>query len=237
MRLGPIKVSIELINADVTLGCVKHALFDFDGTLSTIRRGWQDIMIPMLTDCLDQYPANGETRADRERIVTEFVTDLTGKQTIYQMLALCDEIKRRGGEPRDALDYKHEYLERLEEHIRSRKDAVRNGNIAQDDAMLRGARDVLKAFQRAGVTLYLASGTDIGSVQEEVALLGIDDYFGSFVYGAIDDYKSWSKAKVVNDIIKTNALSGPELVVFGDGFVEIEETHNVGGLCIGVASD
>ena len=157
-------MGIEILNTDITFGRVRHALFDFDGTLSTIRRGWQGVMIPMLTDELDKHPLPGETRSAREAVVTEFVTNLTGKQTIYQMLALCEEVERRGGTPRDAIDLKHEYIERLEQHIRSRKEAVRTGAIAQDAAMVKGARDTLNALKAAGVSMYLASGTDVAFV-------------------------------------------------------------------------
>jgi len=44
---------------------------------------------------------------------------LNGKQTIYQMIQLAERIKERGGNPREPLWYKHEYLRRLEERIRA----------------------------------------------------------------------------------------------------------------------
>lgn len=31
---------------------IRYALFDFDGTISLIRQGWQDIMIPYFTEVL-----------------------------------------------------------------------------------------------------------------------------------------------------------------------------------------
>ena len=35
---------------------------------------------------------------------------LNGKQTIYQMMQLADRVRDRGGQPREPLWYKHEYL-------------------------------------------------------------------------------------------------------------------------------
>ena len=31
---------------------ISHVLFDFDGTLSLIRQGWPDVMVPMFTEVL-----------------------------------------------------------------------------------------------------------------------------------------------------------------------------------------
>ena len=44
---------------------------------------------------------------------TTLLARLTGKQTIYQMLQLCEEIKKRGGQPAEALAYKRAYHDRL----------------------------------------------------------------------------------------------------------------------------
>ena len=71
-------------------------LFDFDGTLSLIRSGWVDVMVPMMVECLLQLKT-GESEQDLTNIVEDFVALLTGKQTIYQMIELAAQIRRRGG--------------------------------------------------------------------------------------------------------------------------------------------
>ncbi len=85
--------------------------------------------------------------------------------------------------------------------------------------------------------MYLASGTDLPYVRDEAAALKIDHYFGERIYGALDDYKRFSKQMIIERILRENDLHGPELAVFGDGYVEIENGKQVGGLAIGVASD
>ncbi|MDE2832478.1 MAG: HAD family hydrolase, partial [Gemmatimonadota bacterium] len=47
----------------------------------------------------------------------------------------------------------------------------------------------------------------------------------------------FSKAMVIQNMLKTHAIDGPELLGFGDGYVEIENVKDVGGTAIGVASD
>src|SRR4029078_5366073 len=76
---------------------ISHVLFDFDGTLSLVRQGWPDVMVPMFTEVLPPLP--GETEADRRRLAFEDIMRLNGKQTIYQMMQLADRVRERGGEP------------------------------------------------------------------------------------------------------------------------------------------
>ena len=102
--------------------------------------------------------------------------------------------------------------------------------------MVPGARYLLDSLRARGVTCYLASGTDEVFVRDEAAALGVSAYF-SEIYGARDDPQNQSKKMVIDRLIKDNHLHGPELVTFGDGFVEIEDTKSVGGIAVGVASD
>ena len=60
----------------------------------------------------------------------DFVDELTGKQTIYQCIRLAEEIRRRGGQPLDPLEYKNEYHRRLLERIDHRLQGLKDGRIA-----------------------------------------------------------------------------------------------------------
>ena len=62
-------------------------------------------------------------------------------------------------------------------------------------------------------------------------------YFGDHVYGALDDYKRFSKKMVIDRILLENKIPGEQLLSFGDGYVEIQNTKEVGGLAVAVASD
>jgi len=226
---------MEIINPHIQRGQVRHALFDFDGTLSLIRQGWQGVMIPMMIETLLETPHH-ETEAELTAVVTEFVDRLTGRQTIYQMLQLCQEVRRRGGQPLDALAYKWQYLDRLWARIASRVEGLKRGQIAPEEMTVPGALPMLEALRARSVTCYLASGTDQPYVLDETAALGLTPYFAG-IYGALDDYQSYSKKMVIERILRENRLSGPQLVTFGDGFVEIEDTQAIGGIAVGVASD
>ncbi|MEA3345567.1 MAG: HAD family hydrolase [Chloroflexota bacterium] len=226
---------MEIINPNIERGHIHHALFDFDGTISLIREGWQGVMIPMMVDILLALET-GETEEELTSLVTEFVDRLTGKQTIYQMIQLCEEVRKRGGEPLDPLKYKWMYLKRLEERIKGRVTALEEGRTEQREMMVPGSRDMLEAMRARGVTCYLASGTDEPYVLDEAEVLEITPYFEA-IYGALDDYQSYSKKMVIERIIEENHLHGSEFAAFGDGFVEIENAKEAGGIAVGVASN
>jgi phosphoglycolate phosphatase-like HAD superfamily hydrolase len=99
------------------------------------------------------------------------------------------------------------------------------------------SREILGALRDLGVELYVASGTDAQYVLDEAQLLGLDRYFGSKIYGALDDYKTFSKAKVIQRILRENEVEGASLLAFGDGYVEIQNVKAVGGTAVAVASD
>jgi phosphoglycolate phosphatase len=214
---------------------IRHVLFDFDGTLSLIRQGWPEIMVPMFLEMLP--PGAGESESDRQQLVLDDIMRLNGKQTIYQMIQLADRIRERGGQPREPLWYKKEYLRRLDERIASRIEGLRSGALKIDSLLVHGARPLLEELRQRNLTLHLASGTDEAFVKREADLLDVTRYFGSRIHGALDDYKQFSKKMVIERILRDNAIPGDQLLSFGDGYVEIENTKEAGGLAIAVASD
>ncbi|HBI44204.1 MAG TPA: haloacid dehalogenase [Planctomycetales bacterium] len=227
---------IEVLRPDLRRGRFRSALFDFDGTLSLIREGWPQIMIPMMTAVLRET-GTSETDAELMAAVEEFVMRLNGRQTIYQMMQLADEVRRRGGTPLEPLAYKHRYHDLLMGRIQGRLDALQAGAAMAEEWTVPGSHALLKALRRRGVSLYLASGTDLKYVRHEADLLGVAEYFGDHIYGAQDDYKAFSKQMIVERILRDNHLHGEELLGFGDGFVEIEEIKKYGGCAVAVASD
>jgi phosphoglycolate phosphatase len=227
---------IEVIRRDLPRGRFRSVLFDFDGTLSLIREGWPQVMIPMMVEVL-QNTGTAESYEQLQHVVEDFVMRLNGRQTIYQMIQLVDEVKKRGGQPLEPLDYKREYHERLMRRIQARLDALAAHRATPEEWTVPGSHALLENLRQRGVALYLASGTDIAYVRREADLLGLSPYFGGHIYGALDDYQNFSKKMIVERILRENDLKGEELLGFGDGFVEIEEVKRVGGVAIAVASD
>lgn len=215
---------------------LKVALFDFDGTISTLRQGWEGIMEPLMVEMIA-----GDTPADQELIqeVRNYIDQSTGIQTIYQMRWLAETVKRYGrnpGAPDDPWWYKDEYNRRLMEPVRKRIGLIRNGEKTTEDFLIKGSRELLEALKKNGIDIYIASGTDDPDVKNEAEVLGISRYVTE-IAGAPLEKADCSKEKVLRSLIEEKGLRGPELVVFGDGKVEIALGREVGAITIGVASN
>ncbi len=227
---------IEQIRPGVTASGARFVLFDFDGTISLIRSGWVDVMVPMMVEILAELKT-GESEAQLTAIVQDFVGRLTGKQTMYQMIELARQVEIRGGRPLEPLEYKRDYLARLHHKIRYRLDELRGGNVPPDKYLVPGAMAMIEALAARGLTMYLASGTDQQYMREEARLLGVDRCFNGGVFGALDDYKAFSKRILIQQVIASTGCRGGEFLGFGDGYVEIENVKEVGGVAVGVATD
>jgi phosphoglycolate phosphatase len=227
---------IEMVRSLAKRKPPRHVLFDFDGTISLIREGWPEIMVPLMVEVL-QATGTHESPAALAQTAGEFVMQLTGKQTIYQMIRLAEEVTKRGGVPRDPTVYKQMYHDRLLQRIDDRRRRLQSGELAAAEMVVPSSFELLDDLAGRGVTIYLASGTDQAYVDEEVRLLGLNRYFGKHIYGAIDDYKNFSKAMVIERILTQNGVDGSELLGFGDGYVEIQNIKAVGGTAVAVASD
>jgi phosphoglycolate phosphatase-like HAD superfamily hydrolase len=227
---------VENVRPGVSARRARVVLFDFDGTLSLIRSGWMNVMVPMMVEILSDLNT-GESDQQLRALVEEFVWRLTGKETIYQMIAFAEAIETRGGRPLDPLAYKKMYLDLLWQKIEKRVEGLRQGQTDPEEFLVPGSRVLLERLRDKGLKMYLASGTDEVYMKEEARLLGVSQYFDGGVYGALDDYKSFSKAILIQRILATAEFQGDQFLGFGDGYVEIEEVKNVGGVAVGVASE
>ena len=226
--------SIEILNK-IERGKVRHAILDFDGTISLIRDGWQNVMVPMMIDVLMETPTN-ESRKQLESTVVKFVDQLTGKQTIYQMIQLCEEIQKRGGTAKDPLDYKDMYNDRLLPIVNDRITKLENQEITSNDLRVPMSLEFLQKLTAYDIKCYLASGTDIEFVKHEAKLLGVAEYFDGGIFGALREFSKFSKEMVIKKILADFDLNGSELLIVGDGYVEIQNAKSVNAIAVGVVT-
>lgn len=224
------------IHREIEIDNISHVVFDFDGTISLIRDGWQNVMVPMMVDFLQTETDTTEPRAALESLVVEFVDRLTGKQTIYQMMQLGEEITKRGGTPQEPLAYKDAYNRRLLPVVEERIAGLAAGTLSAEPLRVPMSLEFLRSLREMGITCYLASGTDVEFVRNEAALLGVADFFNGGIFGALREYQKFSKAMVIQKILTDFGIRGSELLIVGDGYVEIENAKAVGAIAVGVAS-
>lgn len=236
---------IEIVTAIPPKPSITHAIFDHDGTISSLRQGWEVIMEPMMVRAIlgERYGGADESLyLNVVQRVREYINKTTGIQTITQMKGLVAMVKEFGCVPesqiQDAAGYKAIYNAHLMEVVEQRIAKLRRGELSADDFVIKNAPQVLDRLHAAGVKLYLASGTDEDDVRREAEALGYADLFEGRIYGAVGTVAKDAKVVVLERILKdVGADQAKHLVAFGDGPVEIRETHKRGGLTIGVASD
>jgi phosphoglycolate phosphatase len=216
---------------------LRVAVIDFDGTLSLIRAGWLEIMVDMMVDVLQPLPGTTESDSELAAYVTDFVLNLNGRPTIYQMDYFVNEIGRRGGTPSSAEAYKQQFLDSLFRTANRRIAAIEAGEVTTDDLLVPGTRAMLTDLQSRGIRMILASGTAVKNVLHEAALLGIDHFFEGRIHGPGEDPREFSKLAVMQQALADTGFSGGQLLGLGDGFVEIENVKQLGGVAIGCATD
>lgn len=212
------------------------AVFDFDGTLSLLRRNWQGIMVPQMVETLQAADPQSPP-AELQAVVERFVLELTGLPTIVQMRRLADEVQARGGAPRDPHDYLARYQSELLAQSGARVQAIRQNTAAPDEHLVRGARAVLEALAGRGVLLVLCSGTERSDVVAELEVLDLARYFDGRVHCPVNNDPAFTKLAVLERELLAAGYSGADLVALGDGPTEIAAVKKVGGIAIGVATD
>ena len=236
---------IEIINEWKEKLNIKYAIFDHDGTVSTLREGWEHIMAPMMIKAIlgEKYKDAGiDVYKKVEERVNDYIDKTTGIQTLVQMQGLLDLIREFGFVPEekilDEFSYKEIYNNELLKMVRVRERKFVNGELSIDDLTIKNALSFLKKLHDAGIQLYLASGTDEEDVKAEARTLGYDHLFGGGIYGAVGDVTVEAKRIVLNRILdKIGSDASTQIITFGDGPVEIRETRKRGGLTVGLATN
>lgn len=225
-------------------GTISHAIFDHDGTISTLRQGWEAVMEPMMVRAvLGGRFADAPADLHRQVVaaVRELIDRTTGIQTLAQMQELIGLVRATGCVPEEAIldchGYKKIYNDALLAQIRDRVARLESGELTPADFAIRGAVELLHHLHARGVRLYLASGTDQADVIAEATTMGYAHLFDGGIHGAVGSLAVEAKRDVMDRITRGNAIDGGALLVVGDGPVEIREGCRRGALCLGIASD
>lgn len=214
----------------IDLRRIRHIVFDFDGTLSLITGGWSDLMTDIFVEHLPVRESDGGRAFARREIL-----QLNGKPSIHQMFRLVELVTERGGKPSEARAYHELFCGRLRGVVRERRSALEGGTSTAETMLVPGARAFLEEVQARGLKLSLVSGSELPIVRKEAGLLGIADFFEGRIYGPDGDDHAFTKRAAIDKIVADHGLREGELLAFGDGPVEMQETRALGGVSIGIA--
>jgi beta-phosphoglucomutase-like phosphatase (HAD superfamily) len=130
------------------------------------------------------------------------------------------------------------YNEELSTLVNKRIRKLERGELSATDCTIKNAVEFLNRLDHKRMVLYLASGTDREDLEREADILGYRSLFGDRIYGAVGDVSFEAKRIVLEKILADiGDKTREDILTFGDGPVEIRETHKKGGYTIGVASD
>ena len=236
---------IEVINPVVSrFGFPKVAIFDHDGTISTLRQGWEAVMEETMLAAItgDSFGSLSlDILSVLKKEIKTFIDRTTGIQTIEQMHHLVEMIRSHGFVPNQSigtpLSYKRLYNAHLLSMVGKKTHEVKTHRLSAEDVTIKGALSFLRLLHSQGTTLYLASGTDVEDVQKEASLLGYSDLFEGRIFGSVGDIENDPKRIVIQKILSSLQCDPSLCVVFGDGPVEMREAKRQGICAIGVVSD
>ncbi len=220
--------SIELLRPDLPHGHFRAAVFDFDGTVSLLREGWSRLMAEIGLEHLGDETSL--EYLEREMLL------LSGKPSIHQMRRLAEIVRERTGNSPDPETMLAVFLKGLISLSAARQERIVSGADHPAAWTVRGTLSLLENLRRRGVTLLLASGTDVDFVKRECEILGVAAFFGERIHGPADNSPDFSKRTVIEGFLKELDLPGTALLGFGDGYSETVEIKRAGGTMIGVAS-
>lgn len=228
---------MEILRPNPALGQLRYAVFDFDGTLSLVRAGWQRVMADLMVEVLRATPRAQAGDRDEAYLRAQTVAPvfgLAGQPTLVQMQWLVDEVRRRGGAPLAAEAYKREYLDRLRQRAPALAD-LKADHVSAGQLRVPGALEFVSALVARQVTCSIASGTDERAVRAEAAALGFGPLLAE-IRGARDNGLD-PKRDLIDRLTAKHHLLPGELAAFGDGRREMECARAAGGLAVGVASN
>ncbi|MGL5722258.1 MAG: HAD family hydrolase [Brevinema sp.] len=213
---------------------IKAAIFDFDGTLSTLRYGWEEIMLGTLCKVLEE--ANALTD-ERKKEVLGFIHETTGVQTVFQMQKF-EELLAQWGVPndKDAWFYKDLYNEDLMTMVRTRTQKLLNGQANPGDFRIAGSVEFLQTLADKGVQMFIASGTDHEDVVREVTGLEFLPFFKD-IKGAPHRKMSCPKEAAFTYVTQELGIHPSQVLIAGDGKVEISLADKHGSWALAIASN
>jgi len=212
---------------------ISKVLFDFDGTISTFRHGWETVMIPMMEEILTQGKVADEKL---KKEIGSYVDQSTGIQTIHQMKWLTDKVNQKFPNLNaDMWEYKALYNHRLMQMIQNRIKSVESGIENPESYRIPGSFDFMSFLKDEGYKLYLASGSDHPDVRHEAEILEVAPFFEK-IAGAPLDKVSCSKRIIMEEIIKNDLEEKEAILIIGDGKVEIALGAEYGMPTLGLAT-
>ena len=232
----PLPRNIEIVNNNIQDCRFKGAVFDFDGTISLLREQWPSVMARTMVEMIS---GEAEPTSQIQQEVEQYVEASAGFSTITQMGHLVKLVKKYSQIPSNQIltaeAYKEIYDQRLLSVVDHKLKMLEDGRLARHQLVVLGVVEFLEFLASRAVVLYIASTTDLRFLVIEANALKVAHYFKG-IYGPDATVPEYSKEWLVGKVIEWHGLAPDQLLVVGDGQVEISVARKYGGFALGVAS-
>ena len=214
---------------------IRAIIFDFDGTISTLRHGWEAIMENYMYEMI-----TGNTEIINNELMNEiksYIDQSMGIQTIYQMQWLKEKATLKNKTKiLDIWEYKTGYNDKLMEVVREKTKKLISKELFPKDFRIINSKEFIKDLYNLGHKLFIASGTDHDDVINEMKVLEIFEFFED-VKGAPTKKIACPKEAIVKHLMEDLNYKGNEIAIIGDGKIEIEIAVRINGKAIGMATE
>ena len=222
---------LEIIRPCAAPGRLRHAVFDFDGTLALLRAGWQGVMARLFRQELGPLVPPAELEA----MLAEPIDGMAGRPTLEQMRWLSAALARAGANPLAPEAYLERFRQRLDAVIEQRLMTIESGQTPPSAWCVPGALDFVRELRQRDVICYIASGTAEARVQAEAGWLGLAQHC-ALIWGAEAGHEPEAKSALLAHLADRYHPGIGEVAVFGDGAPEIAAARAAGAAAIGVTS-
>ena len=223
----------EVINKP-QVSSIRCVVLDYDGTLTTLRKGWDVILTEYANSKINPYnrPCEGLDK------VILHLTDHAGGTTPKQLMARLVKIMRQKQlVPPDEIQsieyYAKEYADHFQKMINKR---VESFSSASESYVIESVRPMLNFISEKETINYIVTGSCEMAVTDELQKLEMFDYF-SGVYGATIEMEGNLKMNAIREIMYKHSIKPCEILIIGDGSTEIRAANELELPAIGIASD
>ena len=213
---------------------LKCLVLDYDGTLTTLRKGWDVILSDYARKKINPYNKECDSLESEILELTDHAGGTTPKQLMNRLIALIQKMNLRPQEEINTVEY---YAKEYADHFQTMiNDRLENFSSASESYVISHVRPMLDFISAQETHNYIVTGSCEIAVKDELAKLQMDHFF-SRVYGASLEMEGNLKLDAISEIMDRHSLKPCEILIIGDGSTEMRAAKELNLPAIGIASD
>lgn len=223
----------EVLNKPA-VSSIRCVVLDYDGTLTTLRKGWDVILTDYANRRINPYNKPCEGLDEAILHLTDHAGGTTPKQLMSRLVNLMKQMKLQPENEIQSIEYyAKEYADHFQEKIDER---VKNFSTTSESYVIESVRPMLDFLSTRKTINYVVTGSCENAVKDELHKLQMINYFED-VYGATLEMEGNLKLNAMNEIMARHSVKPCEILIIGDGSTEIRAASELQLPAIGIASN